>query len=253
MSSTSSAASGSITPAVHDPIKSLKRSISIPVLTEGMAADQTQYITWRNTTNMILTSLELNETMALRVAEDHEHFPMQMLGKSLIYNAVKDVKMAIGVFGKDVFEVPNGEAVLRELDKVFGLQTSIAGRLLAQQRYELFSLVQGESVDQLAIRWFRTLSEMQVQLKSVPSVELQIGKLLVLLQSHQDQAVRSRVHQFMREADTVISLDTCQKLFDHLRNAEFQGRVFGQQERNVAGANNIKKQGQHQKGQPPSV
>ncbi len=120
---------------------------------------------------MILTGLELHSAMGLNVADDHDDYPKQMLAKSLVYNAVKDVKHANGIFGRPHEEVPNGRAVLESLDKLFGLQTTVAGRLLAQQRYETFGLISGEPIDNLAIRWFQIISDLSVQLTSIPSVE----------------------------------------------------------------------------------
>ena len=150
----------------------LKRSVNIPILTESMANDQSQFITWRSTTKMIITGLELDTIMLLDERADEPLFARQMLGKSLIYNAVKDVKQANGIFVKPLAEVPNGNKVLEALDKLFGLQITVAGRLLAQQRYETFSLVPGESIDHLSVRWFKTISEVEIQVGSVPSIEI---------------------------------------------------------------------------------
>ena len=140
------------------------------------------------------------------LTDSHANFSKQMLGKSVIYNAVKDKKAAVGIFSKSVAEVPNGKVVLAELDKLFGFRSSVAGRLLAQQRYETFSLIAGESIDQIAVRYHRVISELTIQLKGAPSVEIQVGKLLVLFQNHPDGAIRTRILQFMREASSVTNL-----------------------------------------------
>lgn len=189
---------------------------------------------------MVLLGLELTPVLELDVAVDHANFPKQMLGKSLIFNAVKDVRAAVGIFGKPLSEVPNGASALAQIDKLFGFQPSVAGRLLAQQRYETFTLMSGESIDQLAIRFHRVVSELGIQLKSVPSIEIQIGKLLVLFQNHPDATIRTRILQFMRESDSVTNLASVNELFDHLRNAEFQGKVFGGNDRHVTQANSLR-------------
>jgi transposase InsO family protein len=211
--------------------KTMLKNLNFPVLTDAICANPARYNEWRDIVGMMVIGMELAEDMSMDVLPIHPDYSNQMMAKSLLYMAVSNVKGAMMIVGR----AKNGKGILEGLDKLYRFQKTAAGRMHALQQFQQFRVLSGESIQATQDRYLIALAELgeQVGEKTLPAEEIQISNILLLCRDHHDAAVRARVQVFLNDSESVARLTRTADLFEQLRNAEYQGKVFGGAAQNV--------------------
>jgi hypothetical protein len=203
----------------------MMKSLNLPVLTNEIANNSGSFNEWRSVVTMMVLAMELAEDLSLDVPDKDPRYARQMLAKSIVYMAISNLKGAMGIMERS----KNGIEVMQELDKIYYFQKTAAGRMHALQQFQQFRVLAGESIQNTQDRFQIALGELRAQVgpSVVPAQEIQISNILLLCRDHHDPSVKARVQVYLNDGEAVAKLTNSGELFEQLRNAEYQGKVFG--------------------------